>query len=96
LLYPLRPKREGADNLANQAKAAEDMGFPHGVSATKDPSRIKPGNSTAAKSDLENAGFPVHDTPTNRDPQHVTIELPKPVTSEVANKFNDTLGSYSV
>ena len=36
--------------------------------------------------------FPVHDTPTRHDPQHRTVELPKPVTHEVAELFNRLLG----
>jgi hypothetical protein len=37
---------------------------------------------------LEGAGFPVHETPIDVDPFHVTIEIPKPVTEGVANQFN--------
>jgi hypothetical protein len=34
----------------------------------------------------------VHDTPTRADPLHRTVELPKPVTAEVAALFNQIFG----
>ena len=43
-------------------------------------------------SELEGAGFKVHDTPTRNDPNHKTIELPKPVTPEDAKDFNKVFG----
>ena len=43
-------------------------------------------------SSLEAAGFKVKSTSTRRNPNHVTIEMPKPVTKEFADKFNDAFG----
>jgi len=54
---------------------------------------ISEGFSSKSESFIyEAAGFKVKPTPTRRDPNHVTIELPKPVTKEVADKFNNTFG----
>ncbi len=85
------------EKLAETAARAEANGFPHGVS-----SRAASGmtgeqlagtfrNKKFIESTVEAveaAGFRVHRTPTATDPFHVTIELPKPVTEEVARKFN--------
>lgn len=62
----------------------------HGVSGSA--TDWGPDSSSAPRSDLEDAGFPVHDTPSRRDPGHVTIELPIPVENEDADKFNDVFG----
>lgn len=89
--------KESATRLAARAQDAEAHGFPHGVSVTtpasnqrlsKDPSDAM----MATKKAFEDAGFTVHHTPTSKDPQHHTVELPKPVTPEVAKLFNSVLG----
>jgi hypothetical protein len=57
---------------------------PHGVSTTTKP---VPGRSCAAAqcADVERV-FKVHKT--GSDPHHYTVELPDPVTQEVADMFN--------
>jgi hypothetical protein len=40
---------------------------------------------------FEEAGFPVRYTPTRNDSDHHTVELPDPVTDEVAARFNAIL-----
>ena len=88
---------ESASRLGRQAQDAENAGFPHGVSVTtpasnarlsKDPSDA----SNATRAQFEEAGFPVQYTPTGRDPNHHTVQLPKPVTPDVARQFNQVLG----
>jgi hypothetical protein len=76
-----------AERLAEQAADAEANGFPHGVSTTARPNPNRTGGS-ARRGDVEGAGFPVHNTGSQRR-QHRTVELPKPVTQEVADDFND-------
>ena len=78
--------RESAARLDRKSKEAESAGFGHGVSGSK--SDLGPEASKANRSQLEAEGFPVKDTPTRRDPNHVTIELPDPVTKEDADRFN--------
>jgi RHS repeat-associated protein len=88
---------ETAADLQDQSTRAAAAGFPHGVSVTTrgrneelgvPPSAV----SSATRSELEAAGFPVHSTPTARDPNHHTVELPNPVTPEDADRFNQALG----
>ena len=82
------PERAGGGRGLNaQAQRAEAQGLPHGVTASTTPSGGT--NRTATRTDVESAGFPVHDTPTRNDPGHVTVELPKPVTTEDAASFNE-------
>jgi hypothetical protein len=82
--------RESPTRLNRKAQEAENSNIGiHGVSGSRTQT---PGCSSASCSDLENAGFKVHDTPTRRDPNHVTIELPKPVTKDDAKLFNEVLG----
>ncbi|MEM7348726.1 MAG: hypothetical protein AAF485_31230, partial [Chloroflexota bacterium] len=82
--------KESPTRLNRKAQEAEDSNIGiHGVSGSKTRS---PGCSSASCSDLEAAGFKVHQTPTRRDPNHVTIELPKPVTKDDAKRFNDAFG----
>ena len=82
--------KESATRLNRKAQEAEAQIGKHGVSGTT----TKPSGpcSSASCADLEAAGFKVKATPTKRDSGHVTVELPKPVTKEVAQKFNDTFG----
>src|SRR5262249_8219379 len=76
ILYRYRNGPETATRLGRQAAEAEANGFPHGVSTTTNP---KPGLPCAAAS-CSDVGkeFPV--IKTGRDPNHFTVELPKPVT----------------
>lgn len=88
---------ESTSRLNRQALAAEAAGFPHGVSVTTPASNARLSNnpldaSQALRRAFEQAGFPVHYTPTRNDPYHHTVELPKPVTPADATNFNEVLG----
>jgi hypothetical protein len=48
-------------------------------------------SSSASRADVEEH-FKVHNTPRSWDSLHVTIELPKPVTKEHADIFNNLFG----
>lgn len=88
---------ETPEELDRQSKAAMKAGFPHGVSVTS-PERNRaigvPESeaSSATRQQLENAGFPVHSTPTKNDPAHHTVQMPDPVTPADADRFNAALG----
>jgi hypothetical protein len=74
--------------LESQAKAAEEKLGVHGVSvSTSSAAREGQVIRCATAAACEAAGFKVHKT--GGDPNHHTVELPKPVTPEVARKFND-------
>ena len=82
---------ESAAELDRQARLAERQEWTHstyGVSAT---TRETPGSARALRSAVE-AHFQVLDTPTLMNPDHKTIELPKPVTEEVADRVNRLFG----
>ena len=85
-----RGERDSSKLLKNQAKAAEEskIGI-HGVSVSSSSATSKAGQVVrcATCKDIESAGFKVHKT--GRDPNHFTVELPKPVTKEVSKRFND-------
>lgn len=80
---------EPAEKLARDAAAAEAVLGIHGVSVTARDTTAPAGR--ASRADIE-PHFPVRDTPTRRDPKHRTVELPKPVTREVADLFNRLFG----
>ena len=90
LIYRMGTSKESKTRLGKKSQEAEDLIGNHGVSG----SRTKPDVpcSSASCSSLEEAGFKVTPTPTRSDPDHVTIEMPKPVTQEVADKFNSIFG----
>lgn len=81
---------ESAEKLATDAEQAEkNPRFGHGVSTTL-KTRIS-GTDKLHRSALVldvAKYFKVKPTPTLSNPRHVTVILPKPVTQEVANKFN--------
>ncbi len=79
---------EAAADLGKQAAAAERAGLPHGVSVT---ARQTPYGSKSVR-DAVAQHFPVLNTPTRRDPNHRTVELPKPVTQQAADLFNRLFG----
>src|SRR5437870_676234 len=81
--------RESAEDLASKAAAAEQVLGIHGVSVTARPTNGPAGRAT--RSDVDSI-FRVHDTTTRRDKLHRTVELPKPVTNEVAEQFNRLFG----
>jgi|SRR5262245_28484961 len=80
---------ETAKELTDQAARAESVIGIHGVSVTARPT-IAPGGR-ARRADVE-PHFLVHNTPTRRDKLHRTVELPQPVTEEVAERFNRLFG----
>ena len=84
-------EEETLESLAEQAAAAEENGFPHGVSTKrKKTKKLKSSDKkhkTAKRSDAEGE-FEVTQTGGNKD--HHTVHLPKPVTQEVVDKFNKT------
>ena len=78
---------ESAQKLAEDAAKAEAVLGIHGVSVTaRSPKRLAP---SVLRSIVEQH-FPVHNT--GNDPLHRTVELPKPVTQEVADLFNHLFG----
>jgi hypothetical protein len=90
--------------LARQVAAAEKAGtaangvpFGHGISVTTPAANARlardPSDAVcAARRALEEAGFEVRYTPTKTDTDHHTVQLPKPVTAEVADLFNRVFG----
>ena len=81
--------RESASRLGRKAAEAEIFLGIHGVSVTAGiPSAPA---SVALRWNVE-AEFRVHDTPTRSDPLHKTVELPKPVDDQVADRFNRIFG----
>ena len=52
----------------------------------------QPALLAASRADLEANGFKVTDTPTKNNPDHVTVELPDPVTKDDAARFNSCFG----
>ncbi len=86
-------KYETADALEEQAhRALEVLGI-HGVSVTAgDLNATRSSASAVSRRALERSGFSVHDTPTRRNPNHRTVELPHPVSARDAERFNSLLG----
>jgi hypothetical protein len=87
VLYRFGAAPETAAKLAEDAALAEAVLGVHGVSATT--RRPRWSAPSARRSEVEKH-FAVHHT--GRDPAHRTIELPKPVTQEVADTFNRLFG----
>ena len=80
---------ETASELAGRAAQAEAILGIHGVSVTARPTAAPGGR--AKRADVEQH-FRMHNTRTRRDKLHRTVELPKPVTDEVAERFNRVFG----
>jgi len=80
---------ESAERLAAYAAAADAGLGINGVSVTARQTAAPAGRANRA--DVQQV-FRVHDTPSRRDPLHRTVELPKPVTPEVADTFNRLFG----
>lgn len=95
---------ESVIRLARSAAHAERVGvaanrvvFGHGLSVTSPEANRKlardPNDAVqATRRAFEEAGFEVRYTPTGSDSDHPTVVLPKPVTPEVATRFNLVLG----
>jgi hypothetical protein len=78
---------ESAEALEAACERAEKRGFPHGVSALSATTRTDASSAHAESVELY---FPVHKT--GEDSRHYTVELPHPVTAEVAANFNKLFG----
>lgn len=88
---------ESAARLARWAEKAERAGLGHGVSVTSPEANQQlaqnPNDAVqATRRAIEEAGFEVRYTPSRPDSDHHTVMLPKPVTAEVATRFNTVLG----
>lgn len=88
-LSRLGTSTESAARLGRKAAEAEEKIGIHGVSATAGTPTGEA--SSASRSSLEEF-FKVHNTGTRSDPLHRTIELPKPVTNPIAERFNRIFG----
>lgn len=89
ILKRLGISRESVARLARKAAEAEQVLGIHGVSVTAGVPKGEA--SVAERADVERV-FPVHETPTRADRLHRTIELPRPVTQEAADRFNKLFG----
>ncbi len=78
---------ETAEKLAEDAARAEAALGIHGVSVT---ARLPRRPAPSAPRSIVEQHFGVHNT--GKDPLHRTVELPKPVTQEVADLFNQLFG----
>src|SRR5438128_11589297 len=92
VLTRLGTSPESAKRLGRKADEAERVIGIHGVSVSAGEPTGAAGR--APRGEVERY-FRVHDTPTRADPLHRTVELPKPVTPEVAEQFNRLFGRGS-
>ncbi len=89
ILKRLGTSRESVTRLSRKAAAAEAALGIHGVSVTAGTPR---GPASMASRPNVEQHFRVHDTPTRADPLHRTIELPKPISQQTADLFNQLFG----
>ncbi len=78
---------ETAQQLAADAARAEAAGFPHGVS-TKLVNRVSGSDKAHRSAPMGEVEKHFKVEQTGRNPNHHTVHLPKPVTQDVADKFN--------
>lgn len=90
VIFRMGTGRESVTRLNRKALDAENTIGIHCVSGSVTRPDVPCSSATCSR--LESAGFNVISTPTRRDPGHVTIELPKPVTKAVAEDFNKAFG----
>ena len=88
-LYRMGTAKESVDRLKTKAADADSKIGIHGVSVSSN--QLSKKSSSASRSEVEKS-FAVHNTPTLSNPLHRTVELPKPVTNEVAEIFNNLFG----
>jgi len=86
-LYRIGLEPEAADELETQCEEALKVGFPHGVSLRSHSDR--PDVCRAPRAEVE-LYFPVRKT--GASPLHFTLELPHPVTDEIADTLNRLFG----
>ncbi len=89
ILKRLGSSRESVARLSRKATEAEAALGIHGVSVT---AGIPRGPASAASRPDVEQHFRIHDTPTRADPLHRTVELPKPITQQTADLFNQLFG----
>ena len=93
-LYRNGAGQQTRKKLAEDAETAEKLGIGiyqkhiHGISTSTTKPSVP--SRSALRSDIEKK-FKVHETPTRSDPDHFTIELPKPVTTKVRNELYSIL-----
>jgi RHS repeat-associated protein len=78
---------ETTQQLAADAARAEAAGYPHGVS-TKLVDRVSGSDKAHRSAPMGEVQKHFVVEQTGRNKKHHTVHLPKPVTEEVANKFN--------
>jgi hypothetical protein len=88
-LFRFGTSYESAARLGRKAAEAEAILGIHGVSVS---AAVPRGTASAASRSAVEEHCPVRDTPTRADALHRTVELPKPVTREVADLFNGRFG----
>ena len=92
ILYRNSASRNTRKQLADQSAFAEEKGVGiyqthvHGISVSTTKPNIP--HRSAPLEEVQKK-FTVHKTPTNSDPNHFTVELPKPVTTSVRDQFYD-------
>lgn len=86
-LFRFGREPESAANLGADAAKAEANGFPHGVSV-----RSRTNRSDAMEASREAVEGVFNVIKTGKDPAHYTVELPNPVTQDVADLFNTLFG----
>ncbi|MDO6464458.1 polymorphic toxin-type HINT domain-containing protein [Pseudoalteromonas carrageenovora] len=86
---------ESANDLAAQAAKAEQNDFPHGVSVMK-KDRVSGSDKQHRSASTDSVESEFNVTQTGGNKKHHTVELPKPVTEEVAKKFNETFKPKSL
>ncbi len=80
---------ESVESLAAQAAKAEKAGFPHGVSVKAQEKVSAADRIKHRVADQAEAKSTFNTPQTGNNPSHHTVELPKPVTEKVAQKFNE-------
>jgi hypothetical protein len=89
ILKRLGIARESLRRLGRKAAEAEASLGIHGVSVT---AGVPSGSASTADRETVEKQFRVHNTPTRADPLHRTVELPKPLTDEAVDRFNELFG----
>ncbi|MFJ6436878.1 polymorphic toxin-type HINT domain-containing protein [Streptomyces sp. NPDC091416] len=89
----LGTSKESTGRLSAQAQRAEEnqKSFGHGLSVRAVTGPVE-GASLATRGQIEDAGFSLIFTPTQRLPMHHTLIIPKPVDSAVQKRFNILFG----
>jgi hypothetical protein len=80
---------ESAESLAAQAVKAEKAGFPHGVSVKAQERGSAADRVKHRFADQAEAKSAFNTPQSGNNPNHHTVEHPRPVTEKVAEKFNE-------